>query len=650
MANVFLSYARDDTGKASSLARMLERAGYSVWWDRNIEGGSEYTREIEDALKQAEVVAVLWSVHSVGSAWVRDEAASGRDTNRLVPVSLDACDPPLGFRQYQTIDLSRWNGRDGTALKTLKSAIAAKIARPTSPVPDTPHNASSMTGRRLPVAALVATALLAAGAGAYFLFGKPTAGVPTIAIVAAPTGGDRTRSEALARSLSVEMGAMQAGAASGFDLRETAAGVPAEVDYLVQVASSSSGATTSADLSLLARKERQVLWTSHFDKPIAEQADLRPQAATRLQSVLRCLAEADGNGRDELDRPTLKLYLRGCEKFADSISGLVDQDQLSLLRQVVDRAPNFAPAIAHLALIEADGERAGPARALIARAKKLDPKLAKTYLAEEELLPRSKWRERQSALASGLTLNPDDASLHAAMSFELSQVGLGNDGIASARRAVELDPASPVIRANLIQILNFTGRTAEAAAEIQKAERIWPSSATVRDVRYAFDLRVGDPTRALQMLQQDQDLARNLQSKTSMPQPGIEPFLRARINPIPANIDKAIEVNRKQLSSDPSAFGPILIALAIFGRIDDGYSIFSNSEALKILPLASGLLFRFYFKKFRQDARFMPLAARIGLIRFWSETGKWPDFCFEPDLPYDCKAEAAKLQAAGRVR
>ena len=147
MANVFLSYARDDTGKASSLARMLERAGYSVWWDRNIEGGSEYTREIEDALKQAEVVAVLWSAHSVGSAWVRDEAASGRDTNRLVPINLDASDPPLGFRQYQTIDLSSWNGRDGTALKALKSAIAARIARPTSPVPDTPPIAGSVTGQ-----------------------------------------------------------------------------------------------------------------------------------------------------------------------------------------------------------------------------------------------------------------------------------------------------------------------------------------------------------------------------------------------------------------------------------------------------------------------------------------------------------------------
>jgi hypothetical protein len=33
------------------------------------------------------------------------------------------------------------------------------------------------------------------------------------------------------------------------------------------------------------------------------------------------------------------------------------------------------------------------------------------------------------------------------------------------------------------------------------------------------------------------------------------------------------------------------------------------------------------------------------LLDYWRASGKWPDFCFEPDLPYDCKAEAAKLAA-----
>jgi hypothetical protein len=41
----------------------------------------------------------------------------------------------------------------------------------------------------------------------------------------------------------------------------------------------------------------------------------------------------------------------------------------------------------------------------------------------------------------------------------------------------------------------------------------------------------------------------------------------------------------------------------------------------------------------------MQITARAGLVAFWRKTGEWPDFCFEPGLPYDCKKEAAKLAA-----
>jgi hypothetical protein len=46
-------------------------------------------------------------------------------------------------------------------------------------------------------------------------------------------------------------------------------------------------------------------------------------------------------------------------------------------------------------------------------------------------------------------------------------------------------------------------------------------------------------------------------------------------------------------------------------------------------------------EEMRRDARFMALAGRIGLVDYWRETGHGPNFCSEPDLPYDCPAEAA---------
>src|SRR5690242_204195 len=86
MARIFLSYAREDVDSAKRLAEAVARAGHDVWWDRHIHGGSRFTTEIDRALKNAEVVVVMWTDASVESAWVQDEAAEGRDTGRLVPV------------------------------------------------------------------------------------------------------------------------------------------------------------------------------------------------------------------------------------------------------------------------------------------------------------------------------------------------------------------------------------------------------------------------------------------------------------------------------------------------------------------------------------------------------------------------------------
>jgi TolB-like protein/Tfp pilus assembly protein PilF len=107
---VFLSYAHADEAKARRIATALAQAGYEVWWDELIEGGAVYTRSIGTALETADVVIVLWSSSSVESHWVRDEAAQGRDRERLVPLRIDASRPPLGFRQYQALDFRRWRG------------------------------------------------------------------------------------------------------------------------------------------------------------------------------------------------------------------------------------------------------------------------------------------------------------------------------------------------------------------------------------------------------------------------------------------------------------------------------------------------------------------------------------------------------------
>jgi adenylate cyclase len=128
VARIFLSYAREDVDSAKRLAEAVAHAGHEVWWDRHLHGGSRFTNEIDRALKDAEVVVVLWTEASVKSAWVQYEAAQGRDNERLVPVSIDGCRAPLGFRQFHTVEFGAWD-RDGDSrqLDELLDAIA-KIA------------------------------------------------------------------------------------------------------------------------------------------------------------------------------------------------------------------------------------------------------------------------------------------------------------------------------------------------------------------------------------------------------------------------------------------------------------------------------------------------------------------------------------------
>ncbi|MCL6698034.1 TIR domain-containing protein [Sphingomonas sp. NSE70-1] len=133
-----MSYDRDDSDKARTIVLALESAGHSVWWDRHIKGGAQYSKVIEQALMRADAVVVLWSEHSIDSAWVRDEAASGRDSGRLVPVTVDGSQAPLGFRQYQTIDLSGSGLRaSSTGMRALQQAVD-ELAPGTGEVRDIP--------------------------------------------------------------------------------------------------------------------------------------------------------------------------------------------------------------------------------------------------------------------------------------------------------------------------------------------------------------------------------------------------------------------------------------------------------------------------------------------------------------------------------
>ncbi|MFM7625165.1 MAG: toll/interleukin-1 receptor domain-containing protein, partial [Gammaproteobacteria bacterium] len=110
MPDIFLSYAREDAAFVERLAAALQTVGYSCWWDRQLVSGARYLAETEAQLQSAKAVVVVWSRTSINSHWVADEAAVGRDGDRLAALSFDGSMPPLGFRQFQVTDFAGWRG------------------------------------------------------------------------------------------------------------------------------------------------------------------------------------------------------------------------------------------------------------------------------------------------------------------------------------------------------------------------------------------------------------------------------------------------------------------------------------------------------------------------------------------------------------
>ena len=129
MADVFFSYKREDRGTVEPLVRLLERAGFSVWWDPTLVAGERFDQVIHREIETADCVMVAWSANSVEAVWVRDEASAGRDRGILVPLTLDGMKPPLGFRQYQTPDLTGWSGDESDPrVRQLVAGVGRAIA------------------------------------------------------------------------------------------------------------------------------------------------------------------------------------------------------------------------------------------------------------------------------------------------------------------------------------------------------------------------------------------------------------------------------------------------------------------------------------------------------------------------------------------
>jgi hypothetical protein len=212
MADIFISYARADRPRAEPLAQALERAGWSVWWDREIPPGRSFDEVIEEALTAARCVVVLWSGASVRSEWVKTEAAEAAQRRILVPILTDGARIPLEFRRIQAAAIHNWReleSNDGWA--QLCDAVAALVDSARAPAAravTAPRRGSASWliagAASLAVAALSVTAYVATRVPAPQARIQPAPPVPAptaapVAVASAPAAPDAPPAPSQAR-------------------------------------------------------------------------------------------------------------------------------------------------------------------------------------------------------------------------------------------------------------------------------------------------------------------------------------------------------------------------------------------------------------------------------------------------------------------
>lgn len=648
MAKLFLSYSRKDEAKARRFTDWLEREGHDVWRDEDdIGGGASFSSEIEKALKDSDAVLVLWSIDAVQSPWVRDEAAYGRDAGKLIPFTLDRTEPPLGFRQFQSVMLSGWKGhREPPNADRIRAAISRVAHLSQAPAPS-----RAPPGRRpkivvrwpLLVGGVIAVAAAAALLLAAFLWPRWSSDRQiAIAVLPSPESPDRTMAADYANVAAADMAAFLP---RRFDRAAVIA--PADASgavsgYRMLISTDPHGTAVNASLTLSDEDGRATLWSKNWSVVDGSAADLKAQVSASASKAALCLTDARGGSR-RLSQPALGLYLSGCTGLGGT--NLSNSDFESIFERVTKLAPDFAPAWDYLALsrswiAEGLGNSSPAARAAavqsaretIAVARKLNPNSAMSYDAEYHLISNDTFKGLE-VLEQGAKIDPDDGRIQMHLSEAFQSVGRMSDAVQAAQRAVELEPGSPWTTQQYILTLTYAGEFSKAKSTIADARTKWPTDSTIDFADYAYQFRYGDPKAALELMPRIADYSDADMNPSRK-------VVAARLDPTPAKIDEAIAALKARWSNDPRSRNTTLLALANFGRVEEAYQLMEDPEFQPFIEV--GAMFRPDFAGIRADPRFIAIAARLGLVRYWRETGYWPDFCSGEKLLYDCKTEAAK--------
>jgi TolB-like protein/Tfp pilus assembly protein PilF len=231
------------------------------------------------------------------------------------------------------------------------------------------------------------------------------------------------------------------------------------------------------------------LWSDIYDRKLTDifavESDIAQTIADTLRAKLTGAEKRMISDRPTSDTAAYELYLKGRSLWGRRGGDNLRQ-AIAFYEQAIARDPTYAPAYAGLAeayvilpgYTAISPQDAYPkARAAAVKALQLDDKLAEAHTALAFALARD--LDMAGSIAEfkrAIALNPNYATAHQWYgNGPLASLGQFDEAIAQGRRAVELDPLSPIINSDLGETLMHARRYDEAIAQLRKTLEIDPA-------------------------------------------------------------------------------------------------------------------------------------------------------------------------------
>jgi adenylate cyclase len=454
MADVFVSYARSDKERVAPLVAAIEAQGWSVWWDPEIDAGQQFDDQIEEELKAAKAVLVVWTTASVASRWVRGEAREAADRGVLVPARFDGARMPMDVRAIHTTDLDGWGDNASSApFQALLRALGAMIARQGGPGGGTAATAAAASNR-IGICVLPFANMSGDPEQEYFSDGITEDIITDLSKVSALAVVSRN---------------------SAFMYKGKLVDVPKvarelKVQYVLEGSVRKSGGRVRISAQLVDGANNDNVWAERYDRDLSDIFALQDEISEAIVKALKLklLPEEkkaiEQRGTNNLD--AYNLYLMARQHYATGNEFDVRRNEaiIRLCRRATEIDPNYAHAWALMAL--------GQMLARWIRGGDVDDGL--------------------SAAEQALALDGNFAAAHAVKARILSEGGRHDEAAAEIEVALRLDPESYEVNRAAAYLRFRQQRLPEAVKHFEKAQALMDTDVSSPNMLICCYMALGD--------------------------------------------------------------------------------------------------------------------------------------------------------------